>query len=323
MGLPATVCPPRVACEMARPAACKVACAQRALVRPRAVEVPARRRAAVARAQSGGGDTGSEVGEKLREAAGQKDLKGAQAFAKPQLGPTGDDEVAKQYAEGLAAGIDEDELVARIMGVPPSQMSTVQEQYKDKIKENMRKRVAAQKQREAEAPGTQEFVIAQKLYERGRYPEAVKMFERALDESGPFNRRGGDIQLWLALAYQACGREADCIQVYKTLEDTHPIRAIKKQAAELRFIMEAPKLQLGEDERVKIPVIKDAERNMGRGARVVTRRQIQTRERQRPKRWDEEWAENYRPPVWATNRYVWAGVAAAATVLAYVSVQLR
>ena len=58
---------------------------------------------------------------------------------------------------------------------------------------------------------------------------------------------------WLPI--QATGREADCIALYRSLEDTHPNARIKRQAANLRFIMEAPKLKLGPDERVAVPVL--------------------------------------------------------------------
>ena len=54
---------------------------------------------------------------------------------------------------------------------------------------------------------------------------------------------------------QATGREADCIALYRALEDTHPNARVKRQAANLRFIMEAPKLKLGPDERVAVPVL--------------------------------------------------------------------
>ena len=43
---------------------------------------------------------------------------------------------------------------------------------------------------------------------------------------------------------QACGREEDCLATYRTLEKTHPLPAIRRQAADLRYIMEAPKLQV-------------------------------------------------------------------------------
>ena len=70
-------------------------------------------------------------------------------------------------------------------------------------------------------------------------------------------------QAWCAesvLGVQATGREQDCINMYRSLEETHPNRKIKQQAANLRFIMEAPKLKLGPDERVKIPVFDNSDR---------------------------------------------------------------
>ena len=45
------------------------------------------------------------------------------------------------------------------------------------------------------------FVIGKYAYERGRYQQAVEALETALDREGPFTQLGGDIQLWLALAY--------------------------------------------------------------------------------------------------------------------------
>lgn len=150
-----------------------------------------------------------------------------------------------------------------------------------------------------------EFTLGKLAYGKGQYNTSVQLFTQALDREGPFSPLGGEIQLWLALAYQvscrsywvnqgsleshmwrpasvipaihrvcrscetglklqialqATGREQDCIDLYKALENTHPNANIKKQAANLRFIMEAPKLKLGPDERVSIPVIDTSDR---------------------------------------------------------------
>ena len=59
---------------------------------------------------------------------------------------------------------------------------------------------------------------------------------------------------------QAEGRELECINLYKGMENTHPVPTIRRQAANLRFILEAPKLKIGEDERVKLPVLTSASR---------------------------------------------------------------
>ena len=48
--------------------------------------------------------------------------------------------------------------------------------------------------------------------------------------------------------------------MYKMLENTHPMPAVRRQAADLRYILEAPKLQLNPDEYVKIPILENADR---------------------------------------------------------------
>ncbi len=45
------------------------------------------------------------------------------------------------------------------------------------------------------------FVLGKYAYERGQYQRAVEALEEALEKEGPFTQLGGDIQLWLALAY--------------------------------------------------------------------------------------------------------------------------
>lgn len=69
------------------------------------------------------------------------------------------------------------------------------------------------------------------------------------------------IQIWLAMAYEAVGRHNDCIALYKRLEGGHPNKILRRQAADLRYILEAPKLKISSDEMVKIPLIeKDFDR---------------------------------------------------------------
>ena len=46
------------------------------------------------------------------------------------------------------------------------------------------------------------FERGKHAYSHGRYPAAVGSFKQALDEEGPFTGMGGDIQMWLALAYE-------------------------------------------------------------------------------------------------------------------------
>lgn len=63
------------------------------------------------------------------------------------------------------------------------------------------------------------------------------------------------IQIWLAMAYEANNRHADCIALYQQLEKKHPSIGIRRQAAELRYILQAPKLKISQEEMVTIPLI--------------------------------------------------------------------
>lgn len=57
------------------------------------------------------------------------------------------------------------------------------------------------------------------------------------------------------MAYDANNRHRDCIAVYQQLEKQHPCISIRRQASELRYILEAPKLKISKDEIVTIPLI--------------------------------------------------------------------
>jgi hypothetical protein len=57
------------------------------------------------------------------------------------------------------------------------------------------------------------------------------------------------------MAYEANRRHKDCIALYKELENRHPMISIRRQAAELRYISEGPKLKISNDEVVSIPQI--------------------------------------------------------------------
>ena len=65
---------------------------------------------------------------------------------------------------------------------------------------------------------------------------------------------------YLPLRMQACGQEAECIRTYKLIEDSHPSPKVRKQAADLRYIMEAPKLKLRPEERINLPLLGDLDR---------------------------------------------------------------
>lgn len=57
------------------------------------------------------------------------------------------------------------------------------------------------------------------------------------------------------MAYEANNRHADCIALYEQLEKRHPSVSIRRQAADLRYILQAPKLKISQEEMVTIPLI--------------------------------------------------------------------
>lgn len=217
---------------------------------------------------------------------------------------------------GLSLGEDADDLVAQQLGASSAaQMTDTQERYKDQIKAKLEER-AEELRKEKEARAIK-FTQGKAAYGRGQYDACVLLFESALNEEGPFTQLGGEIQMWLALGYQACGREQECIDIYKTIEKTHPVPSIRRQAENLRYIMEAPKLELREDEKVKIPLLTDLDPN--KGNRAPPPRPRVAPKPQRPKTWDEEFWENYEPPKYLKNRYVWAAATIVTLGLAWYS----
>lgn len=138
------------------------------------------------------------------------------------------DAAALAYTEGLRAGVREDELLAAAMGATSvAALSAVQEEYKEKFRQKLIQRAEDIKKRVL--PGQKEFEAGKVLYERGRYTESVEVFRSALTIQGESSTLGGDIQMWLALALQACGEEEECIIMCKMIEQTHPNRKIRAQ----------------------------------------------------------------------------------------------
>ena len=223
-----------------------------------------------------------------------------------ETGMSGDvlDSAAINYYEGIQKGMDEDELVARELGYSSArQLSQTQEEYKDKLKQKLTER--AEEIRKEKEGRIKQFNLGKYYYERGQYASSVETLEAALGEEGESSSLGGEIQLWLALAYQACGKEDTCIEIYKSLEKNHPAPAIRRQAAGLRYILEAPRLELGEDEKVTIPVFTEIESNKTTrvGPQKRPRRSSTPPSRVEKSLEDEFW-EQYKPPVYLKNRYI-------------------
>ncbi|KAE8710219.1 60S ribosomal protein L27a-3-like [Hibiscus syriacus] len=128
-----------------------------------------------------------------------------------------------------------------------------EEQKKLRVRKELEKVVQEQGERRATAQLM--FELGQKAYGRGMYGRAIEFLEAALTIIPRSTLFGGEIQIWLAMAYEANNRHADCIALYQQLEKNHPSVSIRRQASELRYILQAPKLKITQEEMVTIPLI--------------------------------------------------------------------
>ncbi|XP_062199468.1 uncharacterized protein LOC133901935 isoform X2 [Phragmites australis] len=128
-----------------------------------------------------------------------------------------------------------------------------EEEKRERVRRELQK--VAKEQAERRATAKQMFELGQKAYGRGLYGRSIEFLEAALTIIRPSSLLGGEIQIWLAMAYEANRRHKDCIALYKELESSHPMINIRRQAAELRYILESPKLKISNDEVVSIPQI--------------------------------------------------------------------
>ncbi|XP_060214009.1 uncharacterized protein LOC132641135 isoform X1 [Lycium barbarum] len=128
-----------------------------------------------------------------------------------------------------------------------------EEEKRERVRRELEK--VAKEQAERRKTAQLMFDLGQKAYGKGMYGRAIEFLEGALTIIPRPTLFGGEIQIWLAMAYEANNRHADCIDLYKQLERKHPSISIRRQAAELRYILQAPKLKISQEEMVTIPLI--------------------------------------------------------------------
>ncbi|XP_059657857.1 uncharacterized protein LOC132304273 [Cornus florida] len=142
-----------------------------------------------------------------------------------------------------------------------SRMEDGEGEFKEETEEEKRMRVrkelekVAKEQVERRKTAQLMFDLGQRAYGKGMYGRAIEFLEGALTIIPRPTLFGGEIQIWLAMAYEANNRHADCIALYKQLEQKHPSVSIRRQASELRYILQAPKLKISQEEMVTIPLI--------------------------------------------------------------------
>lgn len=178
-----------------------------------------------------------------------------------EAGEPSEDEAQREWEAEMARRLKEAEEMEELERTAEELQSQAAAEAPDESEEEKRERVrrelqkVAKEQAERRATAKQMFDLGQRAYGRGMYGRSIEFLEAALTIIRPSSLLGGEIQIWLAMAYEANRRHKDCIALYKELESTHPMISIRRQAAELRYISEAPKLKISNDEVVTIPQI--------------------------------------------------------------------
>ncbi len=85
------------------------------------------------------------------------------------------------------------------------------------------------------------YEIGKAAFENGQYRTAVENLEQASALLTQNSSLGGEVAIWRVTAYEAAGRTEDAIALCKELQ-RHPYGEISKQARDLLYILQAPKL---------------------------------------------------------------------------------
>jgi len=89
-------------------------------------------------------------------------------------------------------------------------------------------------------------------FEHGNYQAAIAKLEQAKQSVNLLSQLGGEIQIWLANAYEAVGRNSEAITLCEQLK-IHPERQVRKSAAFVLEIISAPSLSELPDGKLQIP----------------------------------------------------------------------
>lgn len=157
------------------------------------------------------------------------------------------------YLEAEEEGINTTEAVAaEVMGVSSvAELSSTQKAYLTQIVRKVARE--AEKIKAEEAPASKLLEQAKTSFERNQFSHCIQLTDEAL---GSLRREGyaaGECEVWKAMALERLGRYDEARSTYERLRDTHPRKAIRRYADQLLRILQAPKLELAENEKVKVP----------------------------------------------------------------------
>jgi tetratricopeptide (TPR) repeat protein len=89
-------------------------------------------------------------------------------------------------------------------------------------------------------------------FENGKYRQAVEELQKACALLERNSRLGGEVQIWLATAYEASGQNQQAIELCEQLK-RHPYPETSKEAKRLQYILKAPKLERPKEWMTEIP----------------------------------------------------------------------
>lgn len=173
--------------------------------------------------------------------------------------------------------------------------------YSDRDKETEIRRFAWTEERLQRFPSDidaarEHFIAAIAMFNRGLYSRAVDLFEVAVEKARPSSPLGGQYQLWLAQALDAAGERKAATLLLEMLQN-HEDPDCRRVAAELHFIMTAPRLELEPGAFVSIPQLDERMHNSS--ARIVAAglgQRLSQRRKKVPEKYSLEWYMEKKKP---------------------------
>ncbi|MBE9226665.1 hypothetical protein IQ264_14655 [Phormidium sp. LEGE 05292] len=98
----------------------------------------------------------------------------------------------------------------------------------------------------------EQYQVGKAAFERGQYRQSVEFLQKASALVDRNTRFGGEVQIWLVIAYEAADRRQEAIALCKQL-DRHPSYDIRQQSRRLLYILEAPQLNRRPEWLTQIP----------------------------------------------------------------------
>jgi Tetratricopeptide repeat len=132
-----------------------------------------------------------------------------------------------------------------------------------------------------------DYQSGQTAFERGDYRQAIDLFMSALAQTQATSKIGGEVQIWLAISYEAAGQGAAAKALCQKLSG-HPSLDTRQASKRMLYIMDAPELARRDEWLTKIPDLTHLEDRDGKPggtsapAKPLTPKKEQTLEERYP-----------------------------------------